>query len=121
MNKAEIIDCEERLREAMLTSNVENLNLLIADDLLFISHFGEIVSKDQDIEVHRSGNLKFTEIEILDQRIRPMEKSAVTLTRVRISSIFGTESVTGEFWFTRVWEYRKNNWQVVSGHCSAIT
>ena len=121
MNQSEIINCEERLREAMLGSNVEILNELIADDLIFISHTGDIMSKDADIEVHRSGNLKITEIKIKDQRIREMEKSVVTVTRVTISNTFGTESVAGEFWFTRVWEYRSGNWQVVSGHCSAVT
>lgn len=121
MNRAQIIAYEERLREAMLSSNVEVLNELIADDLLFVNQSGQIISKEADIEVHHSGNLKVTKIDILDQKIRQMEKSAVTVTRVAISGTFGTESFAGDLWYTRVWEYRIGNWQVVSCHCSAVT
>lgn len=120
MNKAKIIDCEERLRKAMLFGNVEILNELIADDLIFISHFGEILTKEADIEVQRFGNLKLTEINILDQRVRLIDNSAVTFTRVSLSGTFGTNSLAGEFWFTRIWEYRNGNWQIVAGHCSAV-
>lgn len=68
MNQAQIIACEERLRKAMLSSNVEVLNELIADDLLFVNQSGQIISKEADIEVHRSGNLKITKIDILEQK-----------------------------------------------------
>jgi hypothetical protein len=54
----------------MLSSNVELLDELIADDLIFVNQFGQIFSKQMDIEAHRSGNLKITGIEVLDQRIR---------------------------------------------------
>lgn len=120
MNQAQIVACEERLRKAMLSSNVEVLNELLADDLLFVNQFGQIVSKEADIEVHLSGNLKVTQIDFLDQKIRQMEKSAVTVTRVAISGTYGTESIAGELYYTRIWEYRNGNWQVVSCHCSEV-
>lgn len=120
MDETFIIACEERLRTAMLSSDVELLDELIADDLIFVNHLGQVLSKEMDIEAHRSGNLKMTGIDILDQRIRLLDRVAVTITRVNLSGIFGTP-FKGEFWYTRVWQNRIGSWQIVSGHCSSIT
>ena len=65
----------------MLSSNVELLDELIADDLIFVNHLGQVLSKEMDIEAHRSGNLKMTGIDILDQRIRFLDRAAVTITQ----------------------------------------
>lgn len=120
MDETFIIACEERLRTAMLSSDVELLDELIADDLIFVNHLGQVLSKEMDIEAHRSGNLKMTGIDILDQRIRLLDRVAVTITRVNLSGIFGTP-FEGEFWYTRVWQNRIGTWQIVSGHCCSIT
>ncbi|CAM3231504.1 nuclear transport factor 2 family protein [Paenibacillus lupini] len=119
MDETIIIACEERLRSAMLSSNVEVLDELIADDLIFVNHFGEILSKEMDLKAHRSGNLKITEIDILDQRIRLFDMLAVTVTRVTLTGIFGTP-FEGEFYYTRVWQCRIGKWKIVSGHCSSV-
>ena len=119
MDETVIIACEERLRSAMLSSNVEVLDELIADDLIFVNHVGQILSKESDLEAHRSGNLKITEIDILDQRIRLFDMLAVTVTRVTLTGISGTP-FEGEFCYTRVWQCHMGKWKVVSGHCSFV-
>ena len=89
MDETFIIACEERLRTAMLSSDVELLDELIADDLIFVNHLGQVLSKEMDIEAHRSGNLKMTGIDILDQRIRLLDRVAVTITRVNLTVFSG--------------------------------
>ncbi|MDQ0897326.1 MULTISPECIES: nuclear transport factor 2 family protein [unclassified Paenibacillus] len=120
MDETKIIACEELLRKAMLTSDVKLLDELIADDLIFVNHFGQILSKETDIEAHRSGNLKITGIDVLDQRIRLLDMLAVTVTRVTLTGTFGTP-FEGVFCYTRVWQYRMEKWQIVSGHCSSVS
>lgn len=120
MDETKIISCEELLRTAMLSSNVELLDELIADDLIFVNHFGQILSKETDIEAHRSGNLKITRIDVLDQRIRLLDMIAVTVTRVTLAGTFGSP-FEGEFCYTRVWQYLNGKWKIVPGHCSSIT
>jgi predicted RNA-binding protein len=120
MDETLIISCEERLREAMLSSNVILLGELIADDLIFVNHLGHILTKEMDIEAHRSGNLKMTKIDILDQRIRMLDMGAVTVTRVNLIGTFGAP-FEGEFWYTRIWQQRVGKCEIVSGHCSSIT
>ena len=62
MEESLIIDYEERLREAMLIGDVNSLDNLINDNLIFVNHFGQILTKEADIEAHRSGVLNFTDI-----------------------------------------------------------
>ncbi|MEK4487017.1 nuclear transport factor 2 family protein [Psychrobacillus sp. FSL H8-0484] len=40
-----IIEHEEMLRKAMLSSNLKTLDQLIHDDLIFVNHFGQILTK----------------------------------------------------------------------------
>lgn len=117
MNEIEIVACEERLRTAMLSSDVDQLDHLLADDLVFVNHLGQILSKEMDLEAHHSGKLKMTSIEFMDQKIRLMDRVAVTVTQVNLTGFF-EKTFSGEFWYTRVWQYRSGEWQVVSGHCS---
>jgi hypothetical protein len=40
---------EEMLRKAMLSSDLQTLDELIHDDLIFVNHFGQILTKEADI------------------------------------------------------------------------
>ena len=104
MEESLIIDYEERLREAMLMGNVNSLDNLINDNLIFVNHFGQILTKEADIEAHRSGVLNFTDIKILEQKVILLENSAVTVTRAALKGIFGKETIEDEMCYSRVWQ-----------------
>lgn len=57
--EAEIRACEARLYAAMLASDLTQLDLLIADDLLFAGPTGELATKAMDLELHRTGGTRF--------------------------------------------------------------
>jgi ketosteroid isomerase-like protein len=60
---------EDKLQQAMLTSNVAVLNELIADDLVFTMHTGVLIDKQADLETHREGIVRFQKVEISDRQI----------------------------------------------------
>ncbi|WP_309741273.1 DUF4440 domain-containing protein [Chamaesiphon sp. OTE_20_metabat_361] len=68
--QAQIIELEERLRQAMLGSDVVELDALIAPELLFTNHLGQLVSKQEDLDAHRSGQFKFTELTPSERQIQ---------------------------------------------------
>jgi len=49
MENRTIENLEEKLRHAMLTSDVSALDELIADDLVFTMHTGQVVNKQFDL------------------------------------------------------------------------
>ena len=66
----QITIAEERLRLAMLSSNVEALEKLISTDLMFTNHFGQILGKIEDLALHRSGMLKFHTFEPSEMKLK---------------------------------------------------
>ena len=54
----------------MLASNVDELDALIADDLLFVGPTGELATKAMDLELHRSGATQFRELVSKELEVR---------------------------------------------------
>lgn len=120
MNQARVIEYEEMLRSAMLSNNVELLEELLSDELIFVNHFGQWLSKEQDINAHRSKSLDIAGIEVLEQEIKLFQELAVTVTKVALNgSLAAGESIGGEYSYTRVWKDVEGKLKVVSCHCSS--
>ncbi|WP_226001742.1 nuclear transport factor 2 family protein [Paenibacillus sp. BJ-4] len=90
MQNNQIIEYEEKLRKAMLASDVKMLDELIHDNLIFVNHFGQMLNKEADLEAHRSGVLHFTDIQVMDQKVIPLDGTAVTITRVSLQGTVGS-------------------------------
>lgn len=120
MEERVVFGYEKRLREAMLAGDVTSLDNLINDNLIFVNHFGQILTKEADIEAYRSGVLNFTEIEILDQKVILLHHSAVTVTRAALKGTVGTEPIEDEMCYSRVWQMNGDTLTIVSGHCSSV-
>lgn len=119
--RAEIFEAEENLREAMLTSDAERLADLLAGRLIFTTHAGELIGKEQDLVTHRSGALRLSRIELSDRRM--MEVAGVVIVSA-LADLAGTHDgadFAGRFRYTRVWSRdRIGRWQVIVGHASAL-
>lgn len=111
---------EARLREAMLTSDVEELDRLIDDDLVFTAFNGQIATKEDDLGMHRSGAIKIDSLDVLDLRARELGEVALVVAHVRISGTFQGQPASGEFRFTRVWHMKPEGWQIIVGSCTAV-
>lgn len=121
IDEAAIEQCEERLRLAMLASDVDALSKLLADDLIFIDHQGRRVGKAEDLQIHRSGVLELAQIEILDRVIRPLDNAALVSLRARVTGAYYGEKFSEKLVYTRVWSRKSDVWTVISAHCSRIT
>ena len=93
---------EEQLKTAMLNSDVSVLNQLIADDLIFTSHHGQIMSKQDDLDAHKSGFVKINSIDQSEQRIHLHDDTAIVSVLSSIQGEFGGEESLSALRFTRV-------------------
>ena len=117
----EIAAVEERLRRAMLASDVGTLEALISPDLLFTNHLGQVSGKEDDLELHRSGVLRFQTIEPSEMRMKAGGELAVVSVRTRLSGVFAGSPFEADLRFTRVWSQGSGKaWQILAGHSSAI-
>jgi ketosteroid isomerase-like protein len=123
MNDADadvVVELEERLERAMRTSDVLALDALLADDLLFTNHQGLVVTKQEDLEVHRSGLLKLDSLIASDRSIRPLGKVAVVAVRMQLAGSHANHPFEGTFRYTRVWALQGARWRVVAAHASMV-
>jgi len=118
---SQIETAEAQLRLAMLSSDVESLDALISPRLIFTTHFGSVISKQEDLEMHRSGALKFQTIEPSQQKMLTIGDIAYVTVRVRLSGIFGGSPFHDDIRFSRVWQLSPNNtWQVIAGQATVV-
>ncbi len=119
--QAQIVDAEDQLRIAMLSSDVAALNELLAPELIYTNHLGQLLGKDDDIAAYRSGVLKVETLEPSEQHVRALGDVAVVSVRMQLSGTYGGAPANGDFRFTRVWaRSQQQRWQIVAAHAGLI-
>ena len=119
--ETQIINAEERLRLAMLASDVCTLDELLAPELIFTSHLGEVLSKQDDLAAHKSGLLKIYDLKPSEQRIQLHGEVAIVLVRMQILGSYNGDPANGDFRFTRVWAVSPSRtWQIVAAHVGIV-
>ena len=116
----EIRQSEEGLRQAMLTSNVAELDALIDDRLMFVGPDGSVYSKSDDLELHRSGAQQMSRAEFADIRIELHGGTAVTTVLANLAGIFKGQAFDGKFRYIRTWVREEHGWCIVAGSVCAI-
>ncbi len=111
---------EERLWAAQLAADVATLDELIADDLLFAGPTGELATKAEDLEQHRSGALKITKLVPVDYRLREIPGGAITSVLMDGAAIVQGQPVSGLLRYTRVWIQENGRWRIAGGHLSML-
>ncbi|MDH5444248.1 MAG: nuclear transport factor 2 family protein [Gammaproteobacteria bacterium] len=123
MNKIdnkEIEEVEENLRQAMMASDISMLDKLISPCLIFTNHLGHVMSKDDDLNGHKSGDFLIEDIVLSDSTCFIHGDTAVVATRADITGSYKGSPANGNFRFTRVWQKHDNQLQVIAGHSCII-
>jgi ketosteroid isomerase-like protein len=116
-----ILAAEERLRLAMLRSDVNALDELIAPELVFTSHLGQVFSKWEDLAAHQTGVLRFTELTPSEQHVHFHPGVAIVSVRMHLAGSYDGARFEGDFRYSRVWALSTyGTWWVIAGHASAI-
>lgn len=113
--KAQVIANEKNLLEAMKTNNVELLDKLLHDDLLFNGPSGETATKATDLKNYRSGNINLHTVESSDQMLSMVRDDVVVAVTVEIKGNYLGQEINGKFRYLRVWKLFENDWKVIAG------
>ena len=120
-DKEQVVQLEARLRQAMLASDVRELNELLSDDLMFTNHLGQLISKADDVDGHARGLVNINAVSPSDQRIQLHGKVAIVSVLVHLAGSYHGSPGQGDFRFTRVWRQTDaGRWQVVAGHACVV-
>jgi ketosteroid isomerase-like protein len=114
-HKAQVAASENSLLEAMKTNNVERLDTLLHDDLLFNGPTGETATKAMDLKNYHSGNIHLHTVAASDQMVRLIGDTAVVAVTVELKGNYLGQALDGKFRYMRVWKLAENTWKVIAG------
>lgn len=111
---------EEALRTAMLANDVEALDDLLDDELVFTGPDGRVLSKADDLSVHRDGLLVLNRLDLYETQIHRLGELIVVTTKAALAGHFGSTPFDGAFAYTRLWRRSGAKWRIVAGHAARI-
>jgi len=85
-----------------------------ADDFTAIHSNGKLVTKAQEIDNVKTGNIKWATVDVHDRKIRAFGDTAVVVALASSTGTVGGNPYSGDFRTTQVWVRQNGNWQMVA-------
>src|SRR4051794_19944049 len=82
--------------EWMSEKKVDALSDLFHDEAVFV-HMGATFSKQQELDVIRSGEIQYKDVAIKEASVRVIDRTAVVLNTLRLVAVVGGNEVTNPF------------------------
>ena len=114
-DKQKVLEAEQELLEAMKNSDVEILDRLLHEDLLFVLPSGDVITKQMDLETHKSGNLTLQEITSSIDSINQIGDTVVVTLSSKIKGKMLEQNFEGNFRYLRVWKMFDGQLKVIAG------
>ena len=109
---------ERRLQAAQLASDVDELDRLIDDRLVFTGPDGRLYGKADDLAVHRSGQQRMSRVEEEDLRVLVHGGTGVTWFLGSLAGTMAGEPFQARVRYTRTWVHDDHGWRLLAAHVS---
>ena len=117
----EINQAEARLKQAMLDSDVEVLDDVLDDKLVFTNHLGVTMGKQDDLEAHKQKMVRIVDVQLSDLQILVLDPgtTGVVTVAAHIVGTFLGDPFEDTLRFTRVWhQVATSQWKLIAAHSS---
>lgn len=115
ITKNDILTLENQLYEAMKSSNLQILDKLLHNDLLFIVPSGETITKEMDLETYRNGNLKIVELIPTVEQLNIIDDLAVITLKMKLKGNYDSQPFEVQYRYIRFWKNFSDGIKVVGG------
>ena len=109
----EVINLSKEKWRWMSERNVDALAALFHAKAVFV-HMGGTMSKDQELEVIRSGGIHYKNVDIQEASVRFIGTTAILLNRIRLVAVVGGNEVTNPFVVTEVYVQQSSTWTLAA-------
>ena len=110
----EVIDLSEEKWRWMSERNVDSLDALFHEKAVFV-HMGGTMSKEQELDVIRSGGIHYKDVDIQEVSVRFIgTTTAILLNKIRLVAVVGGNEVTNPFVVTEVYVQQNDTWTLAS-------
>jgi len=98
----------------MSERKVDSLDALFHKEAVFV-HMGGTMSKDQELDVIRSGAIHYKDVDIQEVSVRFISTTtAILLNKIRLVAVVGGNEVTNPFVVTEVYVRQNDAWMLAS-------
>ncbi|EMJ93916.1 nuclear transport factor 2 family protein [Leptospira alstonii] len=114
INRTDIIEIEKSLIVGIKTSDVEFLDSILHDDLLFIAPNGQTITKEMDLASHRAKEMA------VERLVSTVEDISIIGDTATVVVVYDTEGVMlgnpiqGKFRYVRVWKLFADGLKVIA-------
>ena len=102
MEKA--IEFSRKIWDAIQKEDVNFLTEHVYQDALFV-HMGVTLTRDGEIDVIRTGNIIYKEIDFQEVTVKSMASTVVVLNKLKLTAIVGGNEVVNPFVVTEVYTH----------------
>ena len=110
---------DRRLQAAQLAADADTLDRLLDDRLVFTGPDGSMYSKQDDLDLQRSGGQRLTEVTEEELKAVVVGDTGVTWFRGRLSGRLHGEDFTAHVRYTRMWINTDIGWRLLAAHVSS--
>ena len=97
----------------MSERKTDSLAALFHDQAVFV-HMGATMSRNQELDVIRSGRIHYKNVEIQETSVRFIGETAILLNKIRLVAAVGGNEVTNPFVVTEVYVRQNGAWTLGS-------
>lgn len=109
----EIINLSNDKWRWMSERKVDSLAALFHEEAVFV-HMGGTMSRDQELNVIRSGGIHYKNAEIQEVSVSIIGATAILLNKIRLVAVVGGNEVTNPFVVTEVYMQQNGTWKLGS-------
>ncbi|WP_445452447.1 nuclear transport factor 2 family protein [Flavobacterium sp. 25HG05S-40] len=120
INKELVSEMEHKLLEAIKTSNVRILEVMLHNDLVFNIPNGQMVNKEMDLSAYKNGLMQFENLESRIEKIQLFDDTAIVISMAKITGNLLGNEVDDEFRYMRVWKFHNESLKVIGGSCHQL-
>lgn len=120
ITRSKVIEQENRLYEAIIEGNINILEKLLHNDLLFIIPSGEAITKEIDLKTYREGGLKVDSIIPKIEMLNIIDDIAVIVLLMELKGSYNTEPFEAKYRYIRFWKQFKDGIKVIGGSGIAV-
>lgn len=106
--------------EAEARADTAFLEKVLAEDFIGIGPLGFMLNKEDWLQRHKSGDLKYQSLNLDEVKVRQYGEAAIITARLIQQASYRGQGVPGQFRMTVVWVKQPGGWRLAGYHVSPI-
>ena len=118
--KSKVLDVHKKRVKALIDGDLETLDQIVSDDLIFTTPHGTIMTKSMVFESVRNGKMNVTRMDVYDLVVREYGNTAILTYLTNTTYADNDVLVNGSVRSTTVYLRRNGIWKLVAAQQSLI-